>query len=92
VGKAFEAVSTFVLGVTDRVLQRKDRKIARDLKEAELFKARLENVEKLLGLADKHHIDPDLRHILTRKALGFDEYIENRMIDQKVKDVTRIMR
>lgn len=83
-GRIVGHISKFILGITDRYLAREDRVLAREQTKQKILKAKIANAESLLRLGSKVHMDPEARRQLVRRALEIDEYIESKLIDQKI--------
>ena len=83
-GRIVGHISKFILGITDRYLARGDRELAREQTKQKILKDKIANAEALLKLGSKIHMDPEAQRQLIRRALEIDEYIEGKLIDQKI--------
>lgn len=90
IGKAFEQVSKFILGVADRFIAREDRELAREEKRQDILAKKIKNIEKLANLADKIGLDAEARRKIIENGLETQKLIETKIIEGKITNVEKL--
>jgi hypothetical protein len=88
IGKAVSELGTFITGIVDRIIQSEDRKLARDSAREDIRTKKLENAERLLNVAEKAGLGDEARQALLRDVLAADYFLEGKVLEGKVTDVT----
>jgi hypothetical protein len=86
-GRVAREVRVFLLGIIDRFIHSKDRKIAREAATQDIIAKKIKNAENLVKLGDKVGLDPETRQILVREVMSLDYYIEGRLLSHRITAV-----
>ncbi|MCK2056982.1 hypothetical protein [Methylobacterium sp. 37f] len=87
-GKIAKEVRLFVEGIIDRFSE--DRKIETQLKRQKLVSAKIANANKILALGAKVDMPQADRQAILREVLDTDRFVETKVLEGKITDISSI--